>query len=192
MNYFTIFSSKPYSRNRQKLIIFGNKVFSYWLHIWGKRLNLEKVLVLTTAATASSAELLINALKPYAPVIQIGQTTIGKDMASFAIVDERKPSVVNLVLHPLVFKLYNANGLGDYSSGLTPDYTIDEFSTLPLKQFGDPADPLLNQALKLTGNVIATTNGIGVNRSSTFAVTYHSAGERAARALPVNVRRIRR
>lgn len=79
-------------------------------------------------------------------------------MASFAIADERKPTLVNLVLHPLVFKLYNANGTGDYSNGLTPDYQADEFTELPLKQFGDPTDPLLNQALKLTGN-LTTASG---------------------------------
>lgn len=160
--------------------------------IKSRRLNLEKVIVLTSGATASSAELLINALKPYATVIQIGQTTVGKDMASFAIADERKPATVNLVLHPLVFKLYNANGKGDYSSGLTPDYTVDEFSTLPLKQFGDAADPLLNQALKLTGNVTTTANTIAANRTLGTNTVYNSAPERAAHAAPVSVHRVAR
>lgn len=157
--------------------------------IKGRRLSLGKIIVLTTAATASSAELLINALKPYASVIQIGQKTIGKDMASFAIADERKPPLVNQVLHPLVFKLYNASGNGDYSSGLVPDYQADEFTALPLKQFGDPADPLLNEALKLAGNLTTSTvakNKMALNTAANTILTYHSAQERAAHAAPVN------
>lgn len=163
--------------------------------IKSRRISPEKIIVLTTAATASSAELLINALKPYASVIQIGQTTTGKDMASFAIADERKPALVNMVLHPLVFKLYNANGNGDYSSGLVPDYQVDEFAELPLKQFGDPADPLLNQALRLTGNVITATvtrNKTALNTTTNITLTYHSARERAVHAAPVSVRYIKR
>ncbi|MFC0516371.1 S41 family peptidase [Mucilaginibacter angelicae] len=161
--------------------------------IKSRRLSLQKVIILTTAATASSAELLINTLKPYASVIQIGQTTIGKDMASFAIADGRKPASVNLVLHPLVFKLYNANGTGDYSKGLAPDYEADEFAGLPLKQFGDPADPLLNQALKLTGNLTTasvTKNKTTPNLAANTTIAYHSARERAAYAASVNVRHV--
>ncbi|WPV00867.1 S41 family peptidase [Mucilaginibacter sp. cycad4] len=163
--------------------------------IKSRRISPEKIIVLTTAATASSAELLINTLKPYASVIQIGQTTIGKDMASFAIADERKPALVNLVLHPLVFKLYDANGNGDYSSGLVPDYQVDEFSELPLKQFGDPADPLLNKALTLTGNLTTATvtkNKIALNATTNTTLTYHSALERAVHAAPVSVRHVKR
>jgi carboxyl-terminal processing protease len=162
--------------------------------IKSRRISLEKVIVLTTSATASSAELLINALKPYTSVIQIGQTTLGKDMASFAIADERKPTMVNLVLHPLVFKLYNANGNGDYNGGLPPDYQADEFTELPLKQFGDPADPLLSQALKLTGNVTTATvkkNKMNLNAAANTTLTYHSARERAIHAAPIKVRYVK-
>nr|WP_281270919.1 S41 family peptidase [Mucilaginibacter oryzae] len=158
-----------------------------------RRLNLEKVIVLATAATASSAELLINALKPYITVIQVGGKTVGKDMAAFAIADERKPAQVSLILHPLIFKLYNANGKGDYSGGLIPDFAVDEFTELPLKQFGDPADPLLNQALALTGNRISTTSNNTSGKSlSGSGVNYSSANERAARALTVKVSRASR
>jgi C-terminal processing protease CtpA/Prc len=163
--------------------------------IKSRRLSLEKIIVLTTAATASSAELLINALKPYISVIQIGQNTIGKDMASFAIADERKPALINLVLHPLVFKLYNARGDGDYSGGLVPDHQANEFAALPLKQFGDPADPLLNEALKLSDNLttsMVTKNKITLNMAANTTLTYHSAQERAAFAPPVDVHQVKR
>ncbi|MBS7566951.1 PDZ domain-containing protein [Mucilaginibacter sp. Bleaf8] len=116
-----------------------------------RRINLKRIFILTSASTASAAELLVNNLKPFIQVIQIGHTTTGKDMASFAIRDFHTPIKINFTLHPLVFKLYNANGQGEYSNGLTPDYIVDEFSVLPLKPFSDPDDPLLKKALELAG-----------------------------------------
>lgn len=115
------------------------------------RLSLSRVIVLTSSATASAAELLINNLRPYVDVIQIGTTTMGKDMASFAISDLRNPKRLNIVLHPLIFKLYNAQQAGNYQEGLKPNYEVNEFSLLPLKAFGDPEDPLLNKALEILG-----------------------------------------
>lgn len=115
------------------------------------RLDLTRVIILTSGSTASAAELLINNLRPYINVVQIGSKTMGKDMASFAIEDFRTPKLINITLHPLVFKLYNAKEQGNYSDGLQPDYTVDEFAVLPLLPFGDPGDPLLKKALELAG-----------------------------------------
>ncbi|MCC8407816.1 hypothetical protein LJ707_02675 [Mucilaginibacter sp. UR6-1] len=114
------------------------------------QLNIAKLYVLTGSGTASSAELLINNLKPYLDVIQIGEQTLGKDMAGFAINDQRQPKQVNLIMHPLIFKLYNASNQGDYPRGLVPDYLVNELSSLPLKPFGDSADPLISKALELS------------------------------------------
>ncbi|TWV96291.1 S41 family peptidase [Chitinophaga pinensis] len=119
------------------------------------RLNLEKLIILTTASTASAAELLVNNLSPYMTVIQIGGKTMGKDMASFAISDQRPAPKVNYTLYPLVFKLYNAAGKGDYSAGLTPGILADEFSRLPLRALGDENDVLIEQALEKAGGRIA-------------------------------------
>ena len=44
-------------------------------------LSLDKVYVLTTGITASASELIINSLKPYINVVQIGTITTGKMMA---------------------------------------------------------------------------------------------------------------
>jgi len=41
-------------------------------------LQLNKVYILTTKGTASASELVINCLKPYINVVQIGDVTIGK------------------------------------------------------------------------------------------------------------------
>ena len=115
----------------------------------GYRLNMSKVYVLTGSHTASAAELLINSLRPYIAVIQSGQQTLGKDMASFVIKDYRNPQIVpKWEIYPMIFKLYNASGKGDYNNGLMPDQTVDELSVLPLKPFGDLSDPLVQSCLQ--------------------------------------------
>lgn len=104
---------------------------------------------MTGSHTASAAELLINSLRPYLTVIQSGQQTLGKDMASFVIKDYRNPQLVpKWEIYPMIFKLYNAAGKGDYSNGLIPDQTADELSALPLKPFGDISDPLIQSCLQ--------------------------------------------
>ncbi|PTS93351.1 hypothetical protein DBR11_25575 [Pedobacter sp. HMWF019] len=139
------------------------------------RLSLNRVMILTSGSTASAAELLINNLRPYTRVIQIGSKTMGKDMASFAIADLRSPKLVNMVLHPLIFKLFNAQNTGNYEAGLKPDYEVDEFSDLPLKAFGDPNDPLLKKALEISGSQ-PTSKALLKSRYTTSGnLKYHSS-----------------
>ncbi|SDZ83374.1 S41 family peptidase [Pedobacter hartonius] len=114
------------------------------------RLGINRVYILSGGHTASAAELTINALKPYITVIQLGKQSLGKDMASFVIKDYRNPQLVpKWEIYPIVFKLYNSAGKGDYSNGLVPDQVVDELSALPLKPFGDLADPLIRRCLAL-------------------------------------------
>jgi len=153
------------------------------------RLPLQRVIVLTTSSTASAAELLINNLRPYIPVIHIGTATMGKDMASFAIDDQRVPKKIPYILHPLVFKLYNAQQRGDYANGLQPDHTVDEFANFPLAPLGSPADPLIKKALEITG-----TAPIIAGRQSTGTLSTHvysSAGKRSDATLPVSTKKFR-
>jgi C-terminal processing protease CtpA/Prc len=135
----------------QQVISSNNFIPQLFDEVAGYRMNVDKVVILTTGSTASAAELLINNLRPFTNIIQIGTTTMGKDMASFAIDDKRDPKRTDIVLHPLIFKLYNALGKGDYNKGLKPDYEIDEFTLLPLKPFGSAEDPLLAKALEIAG-----------------------------------------
>lgn len=117
-----------------------------------QNLGLSRVYILSTAATASASEVMINNLKPFIQVIQIGEKTRGKDEASFKIFDARIPKLVNWEMHPIVYKLFNANGNGSYSAGINPDIAINELTVLPLLPFGDTADPLLKAAIaKATG-----------------------------------------
>lgn len=147
------------------------------------RLNLKRVFILTTRATVSAAELLVNNLKPFTQVVQIGDTTQGKDQASFKIYDYRQPQVVKYELNPIVYKLFNANGSGGYSKGIIPSYLSDELSVFPLGELGTADDVLIAQALQLIyGSTLVDVNTLR-KRSVPVSVLFHSAGRDAA-AMP--------
>lgn len=110
-------------------------------------LGLSRVYILTSNSTASAAEIVVNNLKPYLQVIQIGNTTLGKDMAGFTVEDKRKPKKISWQIHPVIYKVFNANGTGEYSKGITPQIMINEYSTLPLLPLGDPAETLISSVL---------------------------------------------
>lgn len=120
-----------------------------------KRLSLSRVFILSGAATASAAELTINSLKPYTQVIQIGEKTFGKDKGAVIISDTRIP----WTLMPITYNLFNAKGNGGYTIGITPDYSIDEMSSLPLTTIGDNNDPLIAKAISIiNGNARINSN----------------------------------
>ncbi len=123
-------------------------------------IGLSRVYILGTAATASAAEVMINNLKPYMQVILIGEKTRGKDEASFNIYDARIPKQVEWEMHPIIYKLFNADGKGGYSEGITPDIAVNELLSLPLLSFGEIEDPLVKAAIKhITGQgTISATN----------------------------------
>lgn len=131
------------------------------------RLNLSKVYILTTKSTASASELIINGLKPYAEVVQIGDITTGKNVGSITIYDSptfgkenRNPSH-RYAMQPIVLKIVNANDYGDYFNGLLPTYTLKE-NLANLGILGTASEPLLSTAIgKITGNakMLKTTKG---------------------------------
>ena len=51
-------------------------------------LNLNKIYILTSNSTASASELVINGLKPYMEVVQIGDITVGKNVGSYCAMNE--------------------------------------------------------------------------------------------------------
>jgi len=115
-------------------------------------LNLSKVYILTTESTASASELIINGLKPYIEVVQIGTTTTGKYQASITLYDSpdfrRQGANPNhtYALQPLIFKSLNANDVTDYYNGLTPTITLAEnYDNLGV--LGNVNEPLLAEAI---------------------------------------------
>lgn len=110
------------------------------------RPNLQRVYALTSRLTMSAAELMINNLKPYVQVVQIGERTFGKDMASLELKNDK---ITGLSVYPLCFKLFNAGNKGNYSNGLQPDYLVQESAKLPLLPIGDKNDLLIRQCISL-------------------------------------------
>lgn len=131
-----------------------------------RNLGLSRVFVLTTAATASAAELVVNNLKPYLQVKVVGAQTLGKDEASFLIEDQRSPKKVAWEMYPIIYKLFNANGQGGYQKGIPPDLAVNELNQLPLLPFGDVNDPLLKAALNQIGFVKAAALASNQTKSS--------------------------
>jgi carboxyl-terminal processing protease len=90
-------------------------------------INMSKVHVLTTRSTASASELIINCLKPYITVIQIGSTTTGKNVGSITLYDSPNYSKQNAnpnhryAMQPIVLKVLNKDNFGEYQAGITAD-----------------------------------------------------------------------
>lgn len=115
-------------------------------------LNLTKVYILTSKSTASASELVINGLKPYIDVVQIGDVTTGKNAASITLYDsptfgkEGRSTSHKYAMQPLVLKTANKLGFGDYQNGLNPTFLLKE-DLGNLSELGNTDEPLLSQAL---------------------------------------------
>lgn len=114
--------------------------------------NMSKLYVITSKSTASASELIINGLKPYINVIQIGDTTTGKNTASITLYDSPDFSKTDrstkhkYAMQPLVLKLQNSAGFSEYASGLVPT-TVALEDLGNLDTLGAATEPLLKLAL---------------------------------------------
>ena len=115
-------------------------------------LNLDEVYVLTSGASASASEMIINSLKSYITVVHIGSSTVGKSQASQIIYDSSNFGRVNAnsthtyALLPLIAITVNKNNTSVHSSGLVPDIEFKE-KAANYGILGDPTEPLLEAAL---------------------------------------------
>lgn len=103
------------------------------------KLNVDRVLIISTQTTCSASESVINGLAPYMEVVLIGESaTCGKPcgMYSHAFCDK--------VVVPIELSIENVNGVGEYFNGIEPDCYAQDTMDAP---FGDRMDPLLSAAL---------------------------------------------
>lgn len=119
--------------------------------------SMTTLYVLTSKHTASASELVINGLIPYINVVQIGDVTTGKNVGSITLYDsptfgkDKRNTNHRYAMQPLVIKIVNASGSGDYQSGLEPDYKLKE-AVNNLGVLGSTTEPLLSTAIsKITG-----------------------------------------
>lgn len=113
---------------------------TYQLQLQPESLQTKRLVVLTTAHTCSSSELIINGLRPYLPVYTVGSTTCGKPYMMQGI------SFGGYELYPVNARVVNSQGKGDYSSGIKPDFkAADDLN----HELGDPHEELLQKALQV-------------------------------------------
>lgn len=107
-----------------------------------------KLYVLTGNHTASASEQVINGLQPFMEIILIGDTTVGKNVASATFHDEKHSNKNQWGIQPIIAKYFNSLGESDFTAGFVPDYLVRDggMDMLPL---GDTRERLLNVALNL-------------------------------------------
>ncbi|WP_260258253.1 S41 family peptidase [Elizabethkingia meningoseptica] len=137
-------------------------------------LALPEIYIITSANTASAAEVVINNLKPYIKVIQIGEKTLGKDMAAFTLSDTETPDN-KWIIYPMVYKIFNILDAGNYTSGIEPTLTADEYEHLPLQALGNKDETLLSAALLvITGQKSSNLKTKSLTRNTVFRVLAES------------------
>ncbi len=99
---------------------------------------LSRLFVITTRSSASASELIINALRPYMPVIIVGDNSYGKPVGQYGY------QVCEKMLWAVSFAVQNSLGQGDYYQGFVPDCrAADDIG----HALGDPAEASLAAAL---------------------------------------------
>ena len=93
--------------------------------------GLTRVFFITSPNTASASELVINALKPFKNVINIGAATFGKPYGFLP------KSACNTVYSAVNFETFNSADVGRFTSGLQATCTVADDLT---KALGDPAE----------------------------------------------------
>ena len=105
--------------------------------------GLSRVFVIASGATASASELLVNGLRPFMPVVLIGDTTFGKPYG-FAPRES-----CGTVYNAVNFETFNAVGVGGFTAGFAPDCQVPDDLD---RQLGDPQEGRTRAALYYIAN----------------------------------------
>ncbi|MCZ4695839.1 hypothetical protein DWB61_13795 [Ancylomarina euxinus] len=121
-----------------------NEAFSNQASAYG----FNRVFVITTAATASASELVINSLKPYMGaenIKLIGSKTHGKPVGMNVFEVEK----FNLAVLPITFHITDKNNMGYYFNGIPVDHAVEDDTT---HDWGDIDESNLKAALDYINN----------------------------------------
>jgi carboxyl-terminal processing protease len=102
-------------------------------------LRFDRLVVVTTGGSASASELVINALRPFMPVVVVGDKTYGKPVGQYGF------AFCDKLLAAVSFALRNADGQGDFFNGFAPDCPAPDDAE---HQLGDPDEGSLKEALR--------------------------------------------
>jgi carboxyl-terminal processing protease len=106
-------------------------------------LDLSRLVVVATRASASASETIINSLRPFITVTVVGNTTYGKPVGQYGF------DFCDKVLYPVAFQVRNALGQGDYFGGIPADCAAGDDLDHPL---GDPGEASLAEGLSFLRN----------------------------------------
>ncbi|WP_299582479.1 S41 family peptidase [uncultured Sunxiuqinia sp.] len=110
--------------------------------------DVDRLFFITTDASASASEMVINGMFPYKEVIIIGSRTYGKPVGMNIFESEE----YNMALAPVTLKILNANNEGDYFNGIPVNYEVADDI---FHGWGNPAEACLKTALDIiAGNEI--------------------------------------
>lgn len=158
-----LFNSKVSNNNSTYSFVKEGKSYDNDLNQNGQfllnQLQLERLFVITSTATASASEMIISCLNPYIPVQVIGGKTVGKTVGSITLYDNPNSFYTNSdgvnpthtwALQPIVFEYKNALNQSTPYSGINPNHSINEIQYLEnLADLGSLEEPLLSSALSL-------------------------------------------
>ena len=105
--------------------------------------GLQRVVIITSPGTASASELVINALRPFMPVVLVGETTYGKPYGF------QPKEACGTVYSAVAFESFNALGQGGFTDGFRPTCEVPDDLDHAL---GDPAEGKLSAALYYLAN----------------------------------------
>ncbi len=139
-------------------------------------LDLPRLVVIVTRASASASELIVNALRPFMPVTLVGDTTFGKPVGQYGF------EFCDKILFPVAFTLRNAKGEGDFFGGFPADCPAGDDLD---HQLGDPAESSLAEALHVvrTGG---TCSGAAGRALLTLRASAGRHGARDGRQVLIN------
>lgn len=100
--------------------------------------SLSRLIVITSRSSASASELVINGLRPFMPVVLIGDATYGKPVGQYLI------EFCSKVLAPVSFSLENASGEANYFDGFAPTCVAGDGID---RELGDPEEASLAEAV---------------------------------------------
>ena len=116
-------------------------------------LNLTRLAVITTRATASASEAVMNGLSTIMDVVSIGDTTNGKPsgMNGWSVGEK-------YYFWPVTFMLMNSNDEGDFFNGIEPSKVVTDDIT---HDFNDKNEYCLKEAIHYLETGSVSTKGSG-------------------------------
>jgi len=134
----------------------------YFFMSLANELDLDQFTVITTGATASASEMVINGLKPLfklkGGIKTVGSTTFGKPvgMNGFEFCEK--------IMLPITFAGFNQDEEGDFFDGISADCAASDDLNF---SFGDIQEPMLSEALTVsqTGSCSSSKAARKINSS---------------------------